>query len=65
MYQLTVTYNNLSNFSLIHLMNKGVFVKCAEFVYLYNLNESDLLINVELCAIILIHILAKFALVDC
>ena len=36
MYQLTVTYNNLTNFSLIHLMNKGVFVKCAEFVYLYN-----------------------------
>lgn len=36
MYQLTVTYNNLSNFSLIHLMNKGVFVKSAEFVYLYN-----------------------------
>ena len=27
---------NLSIFSLIHLMNKGVFVKCAEFVYLYN-----------------------------
>ena len=26
MYQLTVTYNNLSNFSLIYLMNKGVFV---------------------------------------
>lgn len=36
MYQLTVTYNNLSNFGLIHLINKGVFVKCAEFVYLYN-----------------------------
>lgn len=36
MYQLTVTYNNLSNFSLIHLMNKGVFVKCVEFVYLNN-----------------------------
>lgn len=35
-YQLTITYNNLSNFSFIHLMNKGVFVKCAEFVYLYN-----------------------------
>lgn len=27
---------NLSIFSLIHLMNKGVFVKCVEFVYLYN-----------------------------
>lgn len=36
MYQLTATYNNLSNFSIIHLMNKGAFVKCAEFVYLYN-----------------------------
>ena len=60
MYQLTVTYNNLSDFSLIHLISKGVFVKCAEFVYLCNLSESDLLINVELCAIISIHILAKY-----
>ena len=60
MYQLTVTYNNLSNFSLIHLMNKGVFVKCAEFVYLCNSSESDLLINVELCAIISMNTLAKY-----
>ena len=36
MCQLTVTYNNLSDFSLIHLISKGVFVKCAEFVYLCN-----------------------------
>lgn len=60
MYQLTITYNNLSNFSLIHLMNKGIFVKCAEFVYLYNESESDLLINVELCVIMSMHILAKY-----